>query len=205
MNESREDVAGSGWTLEEYRGGDTRAHFADLARLRLRVFNEFPYLYEGTEAYERRYLESYFRSEDSYAVLVVAGGRIVGAATGLPLREDAGHRRVFEEAGRDPGEVFYFGESVLEPAWRGQGIGKAFFRHREAFAATLPGIRVCAFCAIERPKDCPRRPPGYRALDGFWRSRGYERQEGLVTTLVWKDVDEESPSPKELVFWQKRL
>ena len=59
----------------------------------------------------------------------------------------------FLTADVDPGTVFYFGESVLLPSWRGQGIGVIFLKEGEDFACGLAGIRsvlmlVFSFLAI---------------------------------------------------------
>ena len=42
----------------------------DLAALRIRVFREFPYLYEGTTDYEREYLHTDIQAPN--AIIVVA-------------------------------------------------------------------------------------------------------------------------------------
>lgn len=174
-----------------------------LAALRIRVFREFPYLYDGSLAYERDYLAEYAESEHGLVVLALAGNRVVGCSTGLPLPEAATEfRQPFVDAGRDPAEVFYFGESVLNPDFRGQGLGHRFFDEREAHAARL-GLKTTAFCAVIRPSDHPLRPRPYRPLDEFWHGRGYVRQPNLVATLAWKDLDQASETVKQLVFWLK--
>ena len=38
-------------------GPEVGGHLADAARIRISVFREFPYLYDGDPDYERRYLE----------------------------------------------------------------------------------------------------------------------------------------------------
>ena len=43
----------------------------DVARLRIAVFRDWPYLYEGDAAYERDYLAAYARSADSVFVLAI--------------------------------------------------------------------------------------------------------------------------------------
>lgn len=60
-----------------------------LAALRLCVFREFPYLYEGNEAYERRYLQTYINAPRSLCLLVKDGDAIVGASTALPLADES--------------------------------------------------------------------------------------------------------------------
>ena len=54
-------------------------------------------------------------------------------------------------------DVFYFGESLLLPPYRGKHIYRQFFLEREA-AARAYGCKIAAFCAVERPHDDPRRP-----------------------------------------------
>ena len=86
--------------------------------------------------------------------------------------------------GIDPASVFYFGESVLLPEYRGQGIGHAFFDHREA-AARAWGASRASFCAVIRPPDHPARPAGYVPLDAFWAKRGYAPVPGLIGEFTW--------------------
>ncbi len=101
--------------------------FAIWAQLRIAVFSAWPYLYEGDAAYERAYLAADAASPESVFVLARAGETVIGASTGLPLLDDSGaFHAPFRAAGIDPASVFYFGESVLLPAYRGQGIGHAF-------------------------------------------------------------------------------
>ena len=59
----------------------------ELAELRIEVFRDFPYLYEGNREYERRYLDRYAQSDRSVFVLALEFNRLVGAATALPLLE----------------------------------------------------------------------------------------------------------------------
>ena len=179
-------------------------HIADLARLRTDVFRAFPYLYEGSEDYEASYLATYAQSPESLFVLALDGERIVGASTGVPM-PDASEvfRTPFVDAGIDPAKVFYFGESVLLPAYRGRGLGVRFFEEREAYARRLDRFDWCAFCAVERPKDHPLRPAGYVPLDDFWGRRGYVHRADLRTMLAWQDIDEAGESEKLMSFWLK--
>lgn len=74
--------------LTRLTGHQISPYLADVARLRISVFCEFPYLYVGTPAYEERYLATYSRSPASLFVLAWDQGRIVGAATGVPLHAE---------------------------------------------------------------------------------------------------------------------
>ena len=182
------------------------ASIPDLARLRIAVFREFPYLYAGSLTYEEQYLATYTQCPASVAVLVRDGARVVGASTGLPLAaETAEFTEPLVAAGYDPAEIFYCGESVLLREYRGQGIYREFFSAREAHAQSLGGMRWMALCAVTRAVDHPRRPLDYVPLDAVWAKFGYTRHPSLTTHYPWQDLDEAAPSPKEMVFWLKAL
>ncbi len=185
-------------------GADILPYIPDAARLRIAVFREYPYLYDGSTEYEENYLRTYAESPGSLFVIAREGPEVVGISTGVPLAGETEEvQRPFLEAGIPAGEVFYFGESVLLPAWRGRGIGVAFMEAREAYARSL-GLRLAAFCAVERPADHPLRPPGFVPLDEFWKHRGFTKTD-LATEFSWKETGEAAESPKRMVFWWKTL
>ncbi|MGX9355516.1 GNAT family N-acetyltransferase [Roseobacteraceae bacterium S113] len=177
----------------------------DVAALRIAVFRDWPYLYDGDLDYERRYLETYRESADAILVGAFDGPRLVGAATGTPL---ADHADDFQAAARflprAMSETFYCAESVLLPAYRGQGVGHAFFDAREAHARRL-GARDCIFCSVLRPADHPARPPAYRPLDTFWRKRGYRPIDGAHVHFSWTDIGKGQESEKPLQVWHRAL
>jgi GNAT superfamily N-acetyltransferase len=184
------------------RGADIAPHLDPIAQLRIVVFREWPYLYDGDLAYERRYLERYTRVDDSLIVLVRDQGRVVGASSGLPLtRDEPAFQQPFLDRGLDVGSVFYFGESLLLPVYRGQGLGHRFFDERERHAAASGNFTTTAFAAVDRAADDPRRPPGHRGNEEFWRKRGYIRHPGMTMRLSWKQVGETQESAQQLTFW----
>lgn len=190
---------------QRLQGAQIDAALDDLARLRITVFRDWPYLYDGDGAYERDYLSAYRNSADALLVTAEAGGRIVGLSTGTPMEDHAdSFANAFEGSGYDLGDIFYCAESVLLPEWRGQGAGHAFFEAREAHARAL-GRRFAVFCAVLRPPEHPLRPANYRALDGFWRGRGYAPLERVVARHDWKDVDQPHETTHQLQFWGKEL
>jgi GNAT superfamily N-acetyltransferase len=192
--------------VERLFGAAIRPFLDDLATLRIQVFREYPYLYEGSREYEARYLEGYARSERATVVLARQGQRVVGASTAMPLTEhgDGVIVPVLAQAGYDPAQVYYFGESVLLPQHRRLGIGHAFFDERED-AAREQGMRVAAFCAVQRPDDHPLRPADYVPHDAFWTKRGYTRRADLVATFDWRDLGEPHESEKPMLFWIREL
>jgi len=199
MRSTRGDIV-----IENLTPDAAAAHVGELARLRMTVFRAYPYLYDGSAAYEERYLATYLEAPRAVVVAARHGDAFVGAATALPMAEATAEERApFEAAGRAIDRICYFGESVLLDSYRGRGIGVAFFEHREAHARAL-GLDTAVFCAVDRGEHHPAKPAGYAPLDGFWRNRGY-RPLPFETTFRWKDIGEDDESAKRMLFWAKDL
>ena len=186
-------------------GADIDPVIEGLAALRIRVFRDWPYLYDGDLDYERGYLRVYRDNPRAVVVAAFDGAALVGAATGLPMADaDDEFAAAFADSAQDMSQIFYCAESVLLAQYRRQGAGHLFFDLREAHARAL-GLRVVAFCSVVRPHDHPARPASYTPLDGFWRKRGYAPLPGVVAQFHWRDVGQQDESAKPLQFWMKRL
>ncbi len=191
--------------IEQLRGSKIATQLHALAELRIAVFREWPYLYEGGAAYEAKYLETYLRSERSLAILAWDGERCVGASTVLPLADaEPAAQAPFLAAGMPIERIDYFGESVVLPSWRGRGLGVKFFELREWHALEY-GLSICAFCAVVRPADHPARPADYVPNDAFWTHRGYEPAPQLQAQFEWPDLGETASTPKSMRFWMRKL
>ena len=178
---------------------------SDVARLRIEVFRSYPYLYDGDLGYERRYLQTYRDSAGAVLVAAHDGDTLIGAATGTPMRDHADDfAAAFDGQGHDLDDIFYCAESVLLPAYRGRGLGHAFFDAREDHARAL-GFGHVAFCAVIRPDDHPLRPADYRPLDGFWRKRGYAPLAGAIARFDWKEPGQSHETGHELQVWIRQL
>lgn len=190
--------------VERLRGEALGAALDDVARLRIKVFRAFPYLYDGDAAYERDYLQTYRDSPDAVLVGAFDGRALVGASTGTPMEDHSEFAAAFAGTGVALQNIFYCAESVLLPEYRGQGIGHAFFDSREKHGRDL-GRLHSAFCAVIRPRDHVLRPADYRPLDPFWRGRGYAPVAGAIATYRWKDIDQPEDSDHSLQFWMRDL
>jgi GNAT superfamily N-acetyltransferase len=197
-------------TIEPLSGVALSSAIPVVSRLRLTVFREWPYLYDGDAAYEADYLATFAAHPDAIIIAARDGDTIVGAATAAPL---AGHTDefvpLFESHGYDPEAIFYCGESVLLSAYRGQGIGHAFFDQREAHARALNArgyhFTHATFCGVVRAGDDPRKPADYRPLDSFWRKRGYQPVPGLIGHYDWREIGHTEETRKDMQFWLKTL
>lgn len=191
-------------SIHRFTGQQLSAWLDAVAGLRIAVFRDFPYLYDGTMDYERKYLRTYLECPQAVVVVAFAGGEVVGCSTAIPMAfEEAAFQRPFSAHGYDPARIFYCAESVLRPEYRGQGIGVRFFEEREAHARELGGFDWYAFCSVVRPAEHPLRPPGYTPLDQFWAKRGYRKHPELSASYTWKDIDQPGETSKRLEFWLK--
>jgi GNAT superfamily N-acetyltransferase len=190
--------------IERWSGAALQQYIPELARLRIEVFRDFPYLYDGDYDYEKKYLQTYIDTPESVIVLALDGNKVVGASTAIPMKYETDQlKKPFIEHGYNLDEVFYCSESVLNKDYRGLGLGVRFFEQREAHAADLGGFKYITFCCVERPLDHPRRPANYVPLDQFWNKRGYVKHPELHTTYSWKDLDDTEETPKPMTFWLK--
>ncbi|MFN3695994.1 MAG: GNAT family N-acetyltransferase [Pseudobdellovibrio sp.] len=179
----------------------------EIADIRIKVFREFPYVYDGSFDYEVKYLSRYFKAKN--ACFVVAqdtekNNQIVGVATCLPLaEEDDFVQRPFAENHLPIEQFFYFGESVLLPEYRGLGLGHKFFDEREKYARSFAKIQYTTFCAVERENNHPLKPLNYRSLHQFWKLRGYEQQKHLISEFEWLDLGQMHETKKRMNYWIK--
>jgi GNAT superfamily N-acetyltransferase len=187
------------------RGAELEANLDGVARLRIAVFRDWPYLYDGTLEYERDYLTTYRDNPGALLVGAFDAGILVGASTST-LMED--HAQEFAAPFRNfdvpMNSILYGAESVLLPAYRRQGIGHRFFDLREDHARGM-GRSHIAFCSVLRPDTHPMRPETYHTNDAFWMGRGYAPLPGILAEFAWKDVGDTGESVKPLQFWMRKL
>jgi GNAT superfamily N-acetyltransferase len=195
-----------GTRIETYIGSQIAPLLSALADLRTEVFREWPYLYDGDAAYERDYLKVYSRNARAMLAIAFDGDKVIGASTCLPMIDAAPNIRVpLEALGLGPGRFFYFGESVLLRAYRGQGLGVKFFAAREAHAIADGVCDHAIFYAVRRAHDHPSRPPHAQPLDSFWHHRGYRPFPGLSCQMQWKEVGMAAETTHTLDAWAKKL
>ena len=191
-------------SIQRFSGPALNAYIDNIAQLRIEVFRDFPYLYDGNVEYERNYLQTYIRCPQAVVVVAFVGDEVVGASTGIPMQfEEASFQQPLIEHGYDPAQIFYCAESVLRRDYRGYGLGVKFFEEREAHARSLGDFVYSCFCAVVRPQDHPLRPEGYQPLDRFWQKRGYSKHPELGAYYSWKDIDQTDSTSKRLEFWLK--
>lgn len=187
------------------QGAELEAALDGVAALRISIFRDWPYLYDGSTEYEREYLASYRGNPGALLVGAFHRGQLVGASTSTPMED---HAPEFAEPLRAVGitaeNILYGAESVLLVSYRGIGLGHRFIDLREAHARALGRSHV-AFCSVVRPDDHPARPAVYRGNETLWRGRGYEPLPGVFARFRWKDLGDSAETEKPLQFWMRAL
>jgi GNAT superfamily N-acetyltransferase len=192
--------------IETRTGGQITPLLRELASLRTRVFREWPYLYDGDESYESAYLKSYARSERAMLAVAYDGETVIGASTCMPMTDaSADVQAPLAALGLSPRRFFYFGESVLLPAYRGHGLGVRFFAAREAHALADGICDHALFYAVRREPDHPARPADATSLESFWAHRGFSRAPGLSCTMRWKEIGIQEERMNTLDAWVRPL
>jgi GNAT superfamily N-acetyltransferase len=187
-------------------GAETESVFDELAALRITVFRDYPYLYEGTTRYEKEYLRIYSRSERAFIAALYYHDTMVGATTCLPLIEETEElKNPFLKKSLDLARIFYFGESIILPAHRGKGFGHLFFDEREAHAKSYGTYTHTCFCSVDRGTSHPLRPAGYRSNEALWLKRGYQPMPSLRTEMKWPDIGELISTAKPMLFWIREI
>lgn len=187
------------------KGPDLEAALDGVAQLRITVFRDWPYLYDGSLEYEREYLATYRDNPGALLVGAFHQGQLIGASTSTPMEDHAPEFSApFRDLGVPPESILYGAESVLLRPYRGIGLGHRFIDLREEHARTLGRTHV-AFCSVIRPDTHPARPAIYRSNDSFWLGRGYDPLPGAVARFSWKDLGEAEETEKALQFWMRAL
>lgn len=177
----------------------------DLATLRLEIFREYPYLYQGRRVDELEYLGNYVEAPDACVIPAYDGTAVVGAATGMPLiHEDPQLPEAFSGSSFPLNQLYYVGELLFYPAYRGQGLGRMLLARLESHVRSLGSFRSLTCATVERPDDHPLRPRHYIPITRFLARTGFDRLPGVTTNFVWRETDGVKRD-HPMQFWIKKL
>ncbi len=188
--------------LLKLTGKDIKPYIKELAKLRIKIFREYPYLYDGDAAYEEKYLHDYSMHESNVCILLIDNSQIVGASTGMWLKHsDKEFQSCFLDKNIPIDNIYYFGEFIVYKSYRGKGAGRMLLEHSEKHAISL-GAKTTALCTIER-KEKPLPDDSCHPYKPLWRKLGYQPNSNLIIYYKWKEIDEDKASSKPMKFWIK--
>lgn len=197
--------------IERLLGAQMEPHLRQVAQMRLEVFREFPYLYQGDLAYEEKYLEGFAQARDALLLVASQGQRLLGVSTSMALAESTDILESAQEALEAHGvpveACYYYGEILVKPQHRGLGIAGRFYREREALARAR-GYRQACFATVVRQPDDPRRDASYFDPSPYWNKMGFVKAPQVAFSYRWptRGLDGQvRDEDHQMVFWFKAL
>src|SRR5260221_9970375 len=127
----------------------------EVAKLRIKMFREFPYLYEGDikyKDYEEKYLASYVETPHALLVILKDRNRIGGVATALPFTNTgelfAEPLQKFRAQGLNPKDYFYVGDVIVLPEYQGNRFSTISVEKIENLAREWGYQQACLMTVI---------------------------------------------------------
>ena len=190
--------------IKTLRGREIIPYIHKIAALRIAIFREYPYLYEGGMSYEERYLLMYSRTEDAILVIAEDNDEVVGVITGLPLTESMEEiKGLFIEKNIPAERIFYLGEIILLQEYRSKNIGYMMYQQFERAVKELEFYEKIALCEVVRTENDLRKPLNYKSLNSFWNRQGYVKHPDLIADFSWKEIGAIEETKHPMVFWIK--
>lgn len=197
-------------SIEVIKGKNIAQYAKYIASLRLMMFKEFPYLYDGTLEQEEKYLSFYSDSPDGTLILAKQDDCIVGLLTGMPVNKICelipDFKKILTENKRNTQPAYYYGEALVLPAYRGQGILTKMFQEEDN-AIKKMGYNIAYGITAIREKDDSRRPVNYRDTDTLWTHLGLIKT-NMAFGGEWPTVTKSGETKIEMnqvQIWEKPL
>lgn len=193
--------------MEVVQGEAIHAYVKDITDLSLIIYREYPYLYEGTEEEYLPHIQHYAQPE-SVACLLFDNEKTIGVAIGLPLkamRDNYKRPLLNSDVYINIDSVFYLGEILLLPEYRGRGLGKQMYLKFEEMVRKKENFKSICLSKISELESHPRMPAQYKSLDTFWAKLGFKRLNNVHFSVVWLNVGDQEESSHKMVYWIKTL
>lgn len=197
-------------TYNIYRGIAVRPFVDQISLMRITEFEPYPYLYKGTQNYEREYMMGFSNEPKSCLVVATEAEKVVGVLTAMPLKSEATilneTEDFFRKNGLDPNVFFYLGEFIVIPEYRRKGISK---KMEDIVIAQLRKWNYSWVCiaTVYRPDSDPRKPKNYLSQDRIWIKLGYSKM-NISTQYDWPTILENGEIKNisnTLIYWKKEI
>ena len=199
-----------GITVEIYIGQDSTDYIDTISKLRVDVFKEYPYLYEGELCYEKNYMLGYTTDKQAMIAIARVDGKLAGVSTGIPLISNSeivvDAKKVFLQEKIEIGDYYYYGEVIVLPEYRGRGLTTKLYAAQNELIKSWGFKHVCILTVV-REIDHPLKPVDYKSPEKMWEHLGFFRNK-LITDYHWPTIQADK-SVKDikntLEFWTKQL
>ncbi|MCH9632523.1 MAG: hypothetical protein S4CHLAM6_08600 [Chlamydiae bacterium] len=192
--------------IVSYQEGEIKNFIPDIARLRIEIFAEYPFLYDGDFECECKYLEKYASTKNAIVVVAYDNNQVIGISTGYPFADQNKElKRVFQKSKRNVNDYFCLAESILLKQYRGKGVGRKLFDQLEVFAKDFKQYKYICLFTSARPADDPKRPKEYRSTGPYWSKQGFCEHPELTFEDSYKEIEDDKETQHKMIFWIKEL
>jgi GNAT superfamily N-acetyltransferase len=193
-------------TIQVLRGQELLSNIPEFAKLRLTIFREYPYLYEGDPALEKSYLSLFASSSDAFFIVAKIKNQVVGAISGLPLDVAQKEiRDVFHQSAIETGEYYALCEIIVLKEHRNKKIGSVLYKEFENQLLKMKRYKKVVLWQIVRAQGDLKRPNDYFSLDNFWCKKGFIKHPEFICYIHWKEISDKEESSHRFEFWIKEL
>ncbi|MDQ5890937.1 MAG: hypothetical protein QG604_811 [Candidatus Dependentiae bacterium] len=198
-----------GLVLKTFTGEQARPYIEHIAHLRITMFKEFPYLYEGSFDGEKKHLETYCSSPKYLVLLLLKDTHVVGFFNAIPLAENGPDslseiQAPFIAQGIDMAPYLYVGEVMVLKEFRRPHLIQFLYAYGEALAREL-GKDYLIFAMVKRPREHLARPADYQSLELLCAYFGFAIMKGMEIHASWKQIDTQKKEPNTLAIWCKKV
>ena len=187
------------------KGAGIQGHLEEIARLRLTIFREYPYLYDGKLEYELKYLQHYAGKNEAIAIVTSYENRLAGAVTAIPLQNESKEMIALVAATSYPVErIYYIGELLFYPEYRNKGLGTRLLSRIEQHVLDQQNYDYLICTTVMRPEVHPLIPAGYVPIERFLLRSRFVKLPGVATHISWKETDG-IRRDHEMQFWVKAI
>jgi GNAT superfamily N-acetyltransferase len=189
-------------TFEVLKGAQIKSIEESFADLRITIFREYPYLYEGDSSTEKQYFAMF--GDSALCIIAIDGSAIVGIIIGIPLQD--AFKRLLEPLTEAPiQKMFYLADLLVLKSYRGQRIGHTLYELFEKEVQKTGQFTTIIIREIFKSHDDPKKPSDYHSLDLFWNKRGFKKMEGFSQQDKWKAIGDEDISLHTMIYQVKTL
>ena len=200
----------SNYNFKISKGNELEELIPEIAKARLELFKEFPYLYEGTYENELKYLTDFVKNPKSIILTAHEADKLIAFVTatavesGFDLTEAI--KDLMQKEDIDTSKYFYISEMMVYPEFRSFELQNKLKKDIENYAKENSYTKVC-FLSVFRENDHPLRPEGYKEISRLWKFNKNHKTD-ISTEFEWNTVQKDSESKlmnNRLDLWEKKL
>lgn len=180
-----------------------------VVNLRITIFKEYPYLYEGNVKEENAYFDWFSKLPNTAIAVAYLDAKPIGFTSGTSFVDFDEHFQgsvdIFTKAKLEAKNYYYFPEILILPEHDNDLINYRLFEALENHAKKLNYKSGCF--VTEEHESHPLKPQDYKPLDYLWHLLDYTKS-ALIINFSWSTIqaDKSSKDKKHaLIYWLKKL